>query len=46
MVERAELVSPLEAAEAVRFVLPRFPDEAYVFPAPEGRADDEFCVYE
>lgn len=42
-----EMFSPLEAAEAVRFVFPRLSDEEYVFPPPDGAgADEEFNAYE
>ena len=37
--------SPLEADGAFKFVLPRLPDEAYIFPPPEAGADEEFDVY-
>lgn len=41
-----EMFSPLEDAEAVRFVFPRLSDEEYVFPPPDAGADEEFNAYE
>ena len=35
----------LEADGAFKFVLPRLPEEAYIFPPPEAEADEEFDVY-
>ena len=45
MGREADIFSPLETEGAFRFVLPRLPDEAYIFPPPEAGADEEFDVY-
>lgn len=45
MGREAGVFSPLEAEGAFRFVLPRLPDEDYVFPQPEASADEDFDVY-
>lgn len=45
MDEGVKTVSPLEADGAFKFVLPRLPEEAYIFPPPEAGADEEFDVY-
>lgn len=45
MGREADIFSPLETKGAFRFVLPRLPDEAYVFPQPEASADEDFDVY-
>lgn len=45
MGREAGVFSPLEADGAFKFVLPRLPDEAYIFPPPEAGADEEFDVY-
>ena len=45
MGREADIFSPLEAEGTFRFVLPRLPDGAYLFPQPEASADEEFDVY-
>ena len=45
MDEGVKMVSPLEADGAFKFVLPRLPEEAYVFPPPEAEEDEEFDAY-
>ncbi len=45
MGREADIFSPLEAEGAFRFVLPRLPDGAYLFPQPEAFADEDFDVY-
>ncbi|WP_158095899.1 hypothetical protein [Cloacibacillus sp. An23] len=45
MGREADVFSSLEADGAFRFVLPRLPDGAYLFPQPEASVDEDFDVY-